>query len=79
MWSYTYSQDRSFSDSVSDLTSYWGSTIEPYISNSGNNYIFKTTISIGVKICKQNIGIVSKYMIKNPYHTLLGHPIFIYM
>ena len=43
MWSYTYSQDRSFANTIEDLTSYWGSSVEPYIDYSNNSYVFKTS------------------------------------
>ena len=46
-WSATYSKDRSFSANLSDLTSYWGDSIDPYIEYSGNQYYFST---IGVSM-----------------------------
>ncbi len=46
-WSATYSEDRSFSSNLSDLTSYWGSSISPYVEYSNSQYYFST---IGVSI-----------------------------
>ena len=54
-WAYTYSEDRSFTSNLSDLTSYWGESIEPYIDYSNNQYYFTTTgVSISQTISRDS-------------------------
>ena len=46
-WAATFSEDRSFSSNISDLTSYWGASIDPFIEYNNNQYYFST---IGVSL-----------------------------
>ena len=46
-WAATFSEDRSFSSNISDLTSYWGSSINPYIEYNNSQYYFST---VGVSL-----------------------------
>ena len=46
-WAATFSEDRSFSSNISDLTSYWGSSIDPYIEYNNSQYYFST---VGVSL-----------------------------
>ena len=46
-WAATFSEDRSFSSNINDLTSYWGSSIDPYIEYNNSQYYFST---VGVSL-----------------------------
>ena len=46
-WAATFSEDRSFSSNISDLTSYWGDSIDPYIEYNNSQYYFST---IGISL-----------------------------
>ena len=46
-WAATFSEDRSFSSNISDLTSYWGDSINPYIEYNNSQYYFST---IGISL-----------------------------